>query len=211
MTRDSRKKKDLIILVADRNMEASVQGILSRRESLRVRPIECDIRRHPEKDPGCRVSGAGYLQPFINQYDHAIIIFDLEGCGRDEDSVLDIERDIMSDLTESGWGSNAAVIVIEPELDIWFWSDSPHVDEVLGWSSESQTLSDWLIQKGFRDVDQIKPSRPKEALEAVLKYLRKPRSSSIYQLLAEKVSLHRCSDRAFKKLKTTLLHWFSAN
>ncbi len=165
MIRRSAETKDLIILVADRNMEASVQGVLSRRESLRIRQIDYDIRRHPEKDPGCRMSGVGFLQPFINQYAHAIIIFDLEGCGRDDDLVINIEHDIMADLNGAGWINNSEVIVIEPELDIWFWSDSPHVEEVLGWQTDGPSLSEWLIQRGFRNSNQIKPSRPKKRLK----------------------------------------------
>jgi hypothetical protein len=50
--------------------------------------------------------------------------------------------------------------------------------------------------------------RPKEALEKALYAARKPRSSAIYQSLAEMVSLARCSDRAFIKLKETLRKWF---
>jgi hypothetical protein len=209
MTLVSAEKKDLLVLVADRNMEAAVEGILSRCKSLNIRKIEFDIRRHPEKDSGCRVSGVEYLKPFINQYNYAIIVFDLEGCGLYDKSVDDIECIIEDSLKKTGWDNNAAVIVIEPELDIWVWSDSPHVDEVLGWSSNPQSLSEWLVQHGLREKGQIKPARPKEALEAALKYVRKPRSSSIYLSLAEKVSLHRCSDKAFEKLKTTLCKWFS--
>ncbi len=202
-------KKDLLVLVADRNMEAMLKGILTRNKSLDLRDFQFDIRRHPEKDPGCRVNGVGYLQPFVNQYNHALIIFDMEGCGCNHESVSDIEHEIGKNLKITGWNDKAAVIIIEPELEIWVWSDSPHVDEALGWDSNDTNCFDWLIEQGFIAEGQIKPDRPKEALEAALRFIHKPRSSSIYQYLAEKVSLQRCSDRSFLKLKTILHNWFS--
>ena len=65
------------------------------------------------------------------------------------------------------------------------------------------------MQKGRLTAPHDKPSRPKEATEEALKEARIPRSSSIYQQLGEKVSLVRCVDPAFNKLKTTLKNWFS--
>ncbi|MFB3133348.1 MAG: hypothetical protein ACE10K_12585, partial [Rhodothermales bacterium] len=53
-----------------------------------------------------------------------------------------------------------------------------------------------------------KPQRPKEAVEAVLRATDTPRSSSLYRQLAQKVSLNRCDDPAFLKLKSTLQEWF---
>jgi hypothetical protein len=99
--------------------------------------------------------------------------------------------------------------VLEPELEIWVWSDSPHVAEILGWKNKQTDLKTWLIKKGFLQEGELKPSKPKESMEAVLKEVRKPRSSMLYRRLAEKVSFGRCSDEAFKKLKSTLQNWFS--
>jgi hypothetical protein len=66
-----------------------------------------------------------------------------------------------------------------------------------------------MRQRGFLEEDELKPARPKEALEAALRVVRVPRSSAIYKALAEKVSLSRCTDPAFLKLKTVLQQWFS--
>ncbi len=52
---------------------------------------------------------------------------------------------------------------------------------------------------------------PKGSMEAVLRAVRRPRSSSIYNELAAQVSLRRCVDPAFNKLKTTLQDWFPAS
>jgi hypothetical protein len=51
------KVKDLIVLVADADMEAAVRGLLSRPSALGIRPISFDVKRHVQRDAGCR-SGA---------------------------------------------------------------------------------------------------------------------------------------------------------
>ena len=201
-------KPDLLVLVADRNTEAAVRGILSREESLGIRKPSCDIRRHPEQDSGCRVDGCEYLKTFVNQYERAILIFDHEGCGDEKTLPQDLEARLESDLAEAGWRDRSAVIVLAPELEIWVWSDSPHVDIEMGWAGRRPDLRAWLRAKGFLRQDQIKPARPKEAVEAALRLVRKPRSSTLYQALAQEVSLVKCKDRAFLKLKTTLQTWF---
>lgn len=71
-------------------------------------------------------------------------------------------------------------------------------------------MKDWLVEKGFLDAGAIKPARPKEAVELVLRTARKPRSSSIYFELAQSVSTDRCTDPAFLKLKSCLRGWFPA-
>ncbi len=46
-------------------------------------------------------------------------------------------------------------------------------------------------------------------MERILRLNHRPRSSSIYRELARKVSLQRCQDAAFLKLKAVLAEWFS--
>ena len=75
---------DLIVLVSDRNTEAAVEGVLSRLSSLRIRPITYRILVHPEKDPGCRLHGHEILRIHQDTYQHALMVFDREGCGDDE-------------------------------------------------------------------------------------------------------------------------------
>ena len=200
-------KRDLIVLVADRNMEAAINGVLSRHASLGIRPVTSDIRRHPEKDCGCRTGGVEFLSPFVNQYNHALLMFDFEGCGVESKTIQEIENE-MEEALKDHWGDRGSVVVIDPELDIWVWSESPHVDRVLGWADHRPDLRSWLAEQGYLLPEQKKPIRPKEALEKALYAARKPRSSAIYQSLAERVSLAQCSDRAFVKLRTTLQQWF---
>lgn len=119
-----------------------------------------------------------------------------------------MEAKIEDNLSRTGWKDRSAAIVIDPELEVWVWSDSPVVEKQLKWSSRYPGLRDWLVSKGFLRADATKPSRPKEAVEAVLREVRLPRSSSLYRALAERVSLAKCTDRAFEKLRSTLQRWF---
>ena len=65
-----------------------------------------------------------------------------------------------------------------------------------------------MIEQGLLEEGEVKPRRPKEALQAALREARIPRSSSLYQRIAEKVSLRECEDRAFLKFKDILKDWF---
>jgi hypothetical protein len=72
-------------------------------------------------------------------------------------------------------------------------------------------LRDFLIERGFLQLNKIKPIRPKEAMELALRTAKIPRSSSIYESLAKSVSLQRCKDKSFEKFKSTLINWFPAD
>jgi hypothetical protein len=201
---------DVIILVSDKNMESAVQGVLTRPQALGIRNITSHIKRHSEKDSGCLTNGAAFLSNFTHQYKHTLLMFDHEGCGNEATPADEIESRLKSELANCGWSDRAEVIVIEPELDIWVWSESPHVDEILGWKDRTPRLRQWLQQEhaAYWPEGKKKPLRPKEALESALREVRKPRSSSLYISLAKKVSLDRCTDPSFIKFKTVLQRWF---
>jgi hypothetical protein len=136
-------------------------------------------------------------------------VFDREGCGREEEERTDLERQVEDRLSSSGWDDRAAAVVIDPELEIWVWNDSPHVESALGWQSTETPLKEWVRQKGWLHEGESKPSQPKTAVEEALHLARRPRSSSMYQELAKRVSTDRCIDAAFLKLRQTLVGWFS--
>ena len=69
-------------------------------------------------------------------------------------------------------------------------------------------VREWLRSQGFTFEANGKPTRPKEALEAALRVPDLPRSSALYQAIAEKISLRRCGDEAFARLRKQLVTWF---
>jgi len=137
----------------------------------------------------------------------ALVVFDREGCGRIEPRET-IEKEVEARLAANGWANRSAAVVIDPELEAWVWSDSPHVQTALRWTKGRPQLEEWLVQKGYRHPEQQKPHQPKKAVEDLLRLSKTPRSSSIYRELAEQVSFQRCTDPAFLKLRQVLKQWF---
>jgi hypothetical protein len=135
-------------------------------------------------------------------------MFDRKGCGRDAKTREYLEADLEGRLNRSGWGGRAAAIVIDPELENWVWTESAHVELVLGWKGRSPDLRLWLVSERLLAESASKPAQPKEAMEKALRMVKKPRSSSLYMRLAETVSPHGCTDRAFLRLRTALSSWF---
>lgn len=201
-------QNDLVVLVADGTMEFAVKGIIDRSQAIKIRKVTPVFYVHPEHDPGCALRGHSFLTTFVNQFSHALILLDHKGSGQEKSTRKNLETEIEGRLSQSGWGDRAAVVVIDPELEMWVWSASPHVDSILGWEGRKPALRLWLQEKGYLQGNQVKPENPKETLEEVLKVVGKPRSSSLYKQLAQKVSFERCDDPSFIKLKTTLRMWF---
>lgn len=124
---------DLVALVADRNAEAALQGIFGRFRALQVRSFTWRSFVHPERDPGTYRRGAEFLRPFVGQANHALVVFDHKGCGREDLPRIELESELEERLHASGWGNRAAVICLDPELETWVWSPSPEVPSTLGW------------------------------------------------------------------------------
>lgn len=198
---------DLMVLVADGNMKAAVEGLLSRPAALGISEVAFSVVPHPERDPGCFLRAPEFLQPFRPRFTHALVMLDHEGSGRERMTRQAMEQDLEKRLRKS-WGKTAAALVIEPELEAWWWSDSPHVATVLGWREPS--LRKWLATEGYLAEGAAKPVRPKRAVEEALRIARRPRSSSLYRQLAEQVSVRRCEDRTFQRFRRILRRWFQS-
>jgi hypothetical protein len=202
---------DLIVLVPGKDERETLDGLLSARcSSLGIRPVRHEILVHPRRDPGCFHEAPAVLQTYQRRAHHALVVLDHEGSGQEDRSPAQVAADLLRRMNESGWGNRAAAIVIEPELEIWVWSDSPHVDRVFGWQGRPPGLRQWLAIHGFWPEGQPKPARPKEGLLKALRQASVQRSSALYRQLAEKVSLERCHDASFQQLKEVLVGWFPA-
>lgn len=199
---------DLVVLVADKNMESAIKGILTRPYDLGIYPIKSKIFIQVERDPGCFQRGHDFLRPMVTQYVHGLVIFDRKGSGQEGKSRIELEQIVEKKLSANGWENRATAIVMDPELEIWIWSDSPKVDQCLGWQSQQPDLRSWLRDQGVWPQNAVKPSDPKAVAEKALREVRKPRSSAIYEQLAKHVSFGLCTDPAFEKFRNTLRKWF---
>jgi hypothetical protein len=198
--------KNLVLLVADKNAHFALKGALGRPAALGIAPIEFEFRVHPGRDGGVRKNGPDALAREFLRFKHALLVLDFEGSGSELSNAGALEAQLNSRL-ESTWGNSAKCVVIEPEVDVWIWGSDNAVEEVIEWRSEKR-LREWLRNEGYTFDTNDKPSRPKEAIEAALKIAGTPRSSALYQRIAEKISLSRCADNAFLRLKNQLREWF---
>jgi hypothetical protein len=105
------------------------------------------------------------------------------------------------------WGPHAKAIVIEPEVDVWMWGAEAHLHSTLDWGFD-EGIREWLEAEGYAFDASRKPLRPKEALDAAFRRARVPRSSARYADVAGKISLARCADPAFLRLRHALTSWF---
>ncbi|MEW5959059.1 MAG: hypothetical protein AB1801_15105 [Chloroflexota bacterium] len=204
------ERLDLVALVADADAEWTLRTLLEKRTAaLQIRPLSFKILREIGHDPGVFLNAPFLLRPYVNQTNHALVMLDREGSGREHRfQAQEMETDLENRLQQNGWVDRqgtprAAAIVLDPELEIWVWSRSPHVATVL---SLSQDVLQHVLS-GFSIAPNGKPEHPKEALLAALRRGKQPHSARIFQELAERVGLET-QERAFIKLRQTLQTWY---
>ncbi len=200
--------KDLVVLVADKNMHYAIRGALARNDALGVRKFSFDFRMHPGRDGGVRTTGPDVLAGESRRFQRALVIVDHDGCGKENESSLSLEATLDCRLNTT-WGDRAKAIVISPEVDVWLWGNDNVLAEVFEWPLPG-TIRDWLAHKDFLFDDKNKPLKPKEALEALQSVHKKARSSALYERVTSKLSLAKCTDTSFVRLRTQLQSWFPA-
>ena len=201
---------DLVILVADTSIEAVVRAILKRPEALQIRGLTRKIYVHPDRDPGCRTKPHAVLtRQLSTAFRFALVVFDRQGSGGESSDVATLETHVTDQLVRVGWNDRAAAVAIDPELEVWVWADSPHVADALGWTGRDPALRDWLAERGVWPRQDVEPRDPKRAVDMALDEVCKPRSSELYGRLATHVSLARCTDPSFGRLRSQLQTWFS--
>lgn len=201
-------KKDIIFLVADKDMEFCLKGLLPRLATVwNIREFTYEIYIHPLHDSGCRTQSAEFLRPFMQDFEFCLVMFDYEGSGGENLSIQNLKENVSSSLAQNGWEDRNVVIIIQPELENWIWVKSPYFAKIINWEN-MDSLEDWLIEQGHKKVAQIKPNRPKEAFEKALRKSNKKRSSSIFEDIASKVSFKECIDESFNELKNFIIQKF---
>jgi hypothetical protein len=205
----------LYILVADLDIENVVRSLidrLARKGSISLPDYE--IEKHPNSDPGCFAEGASFLMEASvrGRFQHLLIMFDREGCGKENWTAEGIADDLKKRLLQSGWEENrVACIVLDPEVENWIWTESTHTAQAMGWGNDLAGLKKWLREdRKFRFQENGKPERPKEAALAATKEKR-VRFNRVHQEIAQNASLERCTDPSFLHFKETLLRWFPAD
>ena len=198
---------DLVLLAADKDIEHAMRGLLGRSQALGIRPLSSTIYVHPQHDAACARKAHDFLRQFSRDYARALVMFDHHGCGMEERMPDEIEGNVRQLLAANGWDDRADAIVIAPELEAWVFATSPQVETCLSWPGP-ESLRAWLEGQALWPNSLQKPADPKRALERTLAKLRRPRSSAIYEALANAVGLGQCQDRAFNRFRSILQSWF---
>lgn len=201
--------KKLIILVPDKNTQYVLMGLLPRlHRNLSLESGDYDIYTHPLRDPGIYNDAHNFLRNFAKDYRYAIVFMDREGSGQERKDTETIRMELIQNLERNGWKSRAEVIIIDPELEVWAWTNSKQLAKNLGWT-KFDDLKKFVIKMGFWKENDVKPTRPKEAIETALREKRIPRSSAIYKKVAASIAFDQCKDPSFNKFKKTLFKWFN--
>lgn len=199
---------DLVCLVADKSIEAAIDGVLRRPQAIGIRAIRFESVVHPRRDPGCFHEPGEILAGYADRASHALVVLDHAWVGAPADSGAELERLLDESLRRLGPAEWAQAVVIDPELEVWAFSESPHVAAALGWTGSMEDLRAALGDEGLWNQHHRKPEDPKAAVDWVLRRAKRPRSSSIFRELSTKVSLERCEDRSFLRLTGLLRGWF---
>jgi hypothetical protein len=205
--------RPLGFMVADKNMEACVHGLLSRSEWQKsigcslvdVAPQDVHVAAG-HADPGLYSRGRDLLRPHAGSYEHMVVMVDAEWAGSPDPR--SVQMRMREHLNGAGWSDDRSLaLVFEPEVDLWLWTKTDHTARALGWPAWSQ-LDAALAAAGHWPPDAPKPPRPKEAAEWALRRQRKPRSSSVYRDVTANVGLGRCTDASYVALRNALQTWF---
>lgn len=198
----------MVFLVADSAMEQLLRGFFGRDQfhrALGCRPIDFDPSQDlfvaPTHDPGVYRTARELLRPVEKLYQRAVVMLDAEWAGSPG------AQRIRAHLTEAlgdAW-EQFAVIVIEPELEVWVWQDNPNVADALKCRADFRKV---LHYSGHWPHDQAKPDDPKAALEYLRREQRADRSNALFRRLARSVSTRGCQDEAHQLLRDTLRAWF---
>lgn len=211
--------RDCVFLVADSTMRQALLGFLCRNDAHKpynlgtarfaFDPNE-DLFSSATLDPGTYTTGEELLRPFQKTHRRAVVILDAEWDG--SPGAQAIQMNLTKRIIGVGWAADAfKVIVIEPELETWIWQRSQRVATALKFATVTEMVK--AVQEARIDWPdgQDKPSRPKEALQAVATRRRGIGfSSAIHKSITSVVSATACQDAAFQELKAALQAWFPA-
>ena len=203
--------RELVILVADGTMAAVFRAFFGReRWDLTLQCAQFDL--WPEEDifhdplhtdGGVHKSAQELLRPYLNTHSRAMVVLDQQFGG--ELPAAEVRQDILARLHQNGWNDRCEVVVINPELEVWLWQNSPHVEQAVGFSG---SLRQHLQDNGKWPAGAPKPLEPKEAMQALVKAKKPLKTQVVYSRIARSVSIHGCRDQSFDLFANTIRHWF---
>jgi hypothetical protein len=197
-----------VFLLADKGMEQVITGFLGREYF--HRSLGCarfsfnpssDLIVSPTKDSGMLKYASGLLRSYEKSHERPVVVVDADWTGTPGASVI---RERLEQSLSAGW-KQFAVIVIEPELEAWIMSDTPHLARIFRCPDNCRQV---LAGAGYWPDDAAKPPRPKEALEYLKRQHKSRGFKADFGKLAAAMSVRQCQDAAFLQLRDHLRAWF---
>lgn len=200
--------RDLIVLCADLQWKVTLQTILNRHQSLGLAAaLDVEVVFVPGKTDGSmRVEGPALLHQFRPRFAHALLVLDWDGCGG-RGSATDVRKQLDEQISGS-WGHAGRALVVDPELEAWIIGGHRHFSVLPG--LEKVRAREWLQTHSQWQADEVKPERPKEAIETLFHSHRVRRTSASYQKIMERVTLdpERCQCPSYQDFVRILRAWF---
>lgn len=206
--------RDLVILTADSTMTHVLRAFFKRdrfEQSLGCGKIDLDPETEIFHVPGFTDGGLHthahqLLRPYLSTHRYAMVLLDRQFGGEQPAEI--VQQDIQLNLRRNGWNDDrheAVVIVIDPELEVWLWQDSPHVERAI---RAPIGLRERLRGEGAWPENHQKPLNPKETLRRQIAANHAGTTFSAYSLIAATVSPRRCQDPSFQCFRDQLRAWF---
>jgi hypothetical protein len=209
--------RPLVFHLADGQMEASFLAFFG--QSGYAHKLGCarfdfdpeeDILRVPEhKDP--QVFGWAHenLRPFLRSHERAVVVLDRQFPGTPPGGAEEIRQTIKRRLVRAGWREDhCEIVVIQPMLEAWLWTDSPHVEAALG-HRRPPTLRSKMQQQGLWPEGLDKPPDLKHATATAAAWGGIVCDAALFTtVFASPRSLSGCKEPGFLLLRDTLRRWF---
>lgn len=193
-----------------KDWESTLQELFERWEALGLpRALDVQIvRLGGHTDGAVRKSAKAFLSGKEPEFEHALVIFDHQGCGSD-DPGANLELQVEQMLARS-WQDRARCVVVEPELEEWLVGAHAHLSQAPGFKPRCGDPRMWWRARGLLAADAVKPADPKEAIQQYLLASSARPDSVAYRAIARKASLRtdRCRSRSFHRFVDTLQAWW---
>lgn len=205
------RKRDLAIVVADQDQQEFLNGLLSNRHTaLKIRKLSVDwksrrdVIREPNRDSGVLRNGPALLETLRDTHEHGLLVLDADFAGSRGAPAIQKKLEAAAQKT---WGKDAAVIVLNPELETWAFTGSEKLAEHLEWDKKRKGsgFTEWLAGQA---LVKGKPSDPKSVLIAAGAGARRHDPRWWYELGAKPINFSACKDAAFLTMQAALLRWF---
>ena len=207
--------RDLVVITADADMQAVMKAVLNRPQSLGIRRVDHEVRRHDGRDSGLFHAGPEASRSLKGRFRYLLLLWDFHGSGQEHRAGATAEStadNVQSRLDAVTWKEISLATAMNPELEEWLWHNPVSVGKWLGQSGDTQLeawMNDYSRQQEIT-VDAATRCRPKELLEFVCRkrWRRSPRVQDFDRIATAASLADWQNSPTFKSVVERLRIWF---